>query len=622
VRFTHEVLARHPGLWRVDGIGPIEFRGRLGTRTAVYFSGLKEMEGRNHPYRRSSLSEATLRLPIHSASLREFKIGSIWQDGKRVAGPERIESLFRIDVSQVRLVTLEQAVKLHDQWAPTVVPSTNLYFGENRAALAPTLYAIVPVLGDTMTQWLVVPTSELLRFYAGVSSRFLSSALQGRLDQYVDWGRCRMEYLRPIIHVKQRISRKEAAVLARAVASPEAKAALLGPHQHLASIHTNNAPANQDNRRPLVIKAGFPFVDSTQLRVCGKRMPLIKRNGREQWAVFAMEILVCTHSPGFSGLVLESDDPFGHEGQSGGAEGDILPPLHQPLLDDEEDEYELEDVSADQRLARLVVRSYSNQFSAFKDLEIEHRRPRGTQGESRPAKLFDVPVDALTLGDGSYSNDSRGNLGISDFQSQVAQVDRDLSLFLEMLDHMRSATRARNWRILTRKLNDGLAQDGELIAVFPQKVGKRRTWHKIVDPNGNERTRQVVWVEVVPGGEGQYFYLLEMELKPGETAGQCTLLLHKHDFSRLEDETFAELLVLTAVQNRWPNHHNKWPTDYHYKRAQALFSELQLHRINHPSAPRQKDVNTGLAGPKSKLNPASWSSVLLTEMDEQLSYQK
>ncbi|KWW35893.1 hypothetical protein AU374_01944 [Cupriavidus metallidurans] len=74
------------------------------------------MEGRNHPYRRSSLSEATLRLPIHSASLREFKIGSIWQDGKRVAGPERIESLFRIDVSQVRLVTLEQAVKLHDQW--------------------------------------------------------------------------------------------------------------------------------------------------------------------------------------------------------------------------------------------------------------------------------------------------------------------------------------------------------------------------------------------------------------------------------------------------------------------------------------------------------------------------
>lgn len=612
VPFIHKRLARRPGLWRVDGIGPIEARGRLGARATVFFSGLTE-EGLNQPYWKSSLNTATLPLRVHSASLREFKVGSIWRDGKRVAGPPQFETPFRVDAGQVRLVMLEQAIKLGDQWMPTVLPNANFYLGENRGPLASTLYALVPVLNDSRTDWLVIPASELLRFYVGVSSRLLSGALQGSLNRYVDWERSRMEGERPVVHVKQRINRKEAGVLARAISSTAAKAALLTPHQHLASVQANNASLDAGSRRPLIVKAGFPFTDTTQLHVAGKRMPLAK-NGRTQWAIFAMEVLACAHLPGFSGMVVENDDPFGYEEATGEEQGGTQPPRHNPLLDDDEDELEFEDVPADQRLARLVVRSYSNQFSAFRGIEIEHRRPAAHQRANHPGAQIDVPVDSLTLGDGTHAADAQGNLGVSDFQNQVSRIDRDLSLFLEMLKHLRSATRRRNWKITTRRLNDGLLQDGECIAVFPDRIGKRRTWHKIVDPDGNTRTRQVVWVEIIPGGEDRYVYLLEMELKSGES-GQCTILLHKPDFSRLEDDTFSELLVLTAVQNRWPDRHNKWETDHHRKRAQALFAQVEIHRIHHP---KRKEEEKQPGHSNSKLSPEAWGAVLLEKMDELL----
>lgn len=617
-RFIHKRLAQYPGLWRVDGIGPLAVSGRLGRRAAVYLSGLTE-EGLAQPYWKSSLNESTLILPIHSASLREFKVGSIWREGQRVAGPEPIATPYHVDVSQVRLVTLEQAVHLNGQWASTVIPNANLNFGENRSLLASTLYAVLPVLGDRMTHWLVVPTSELLRFYTGVSSRLLSGALQGRLESYVDWDKCRMEDGRPVLHVKQQLNRKEAAVLARAVASPAAKCALFAPHQHLALIQANNAALNEGSKRPLVIKAGFPFTDTTQLYLSGKRMPLTSKNkeGQQQWAVFAMEILVCTHSLGFSGLVLESNDPFAVSGPSGGSGGGAQPPQHKPLLDDDEDEYELENLPADQRLARLVARSYTNQFSAFEGLEFEHRRPRAGGGGNRPGSQIEVPVNAFTVEDGSHASDAEGNQGVSDFQNRVAQVDRDLSLFLDMLKHLRVATARRRWKVVTRRLNDGLVQYGEQIAIFPEKVGKKRTWHKVIDPDGNERTRQVVWVEALLGEAGEYVYLMEMELKPGET-GQCTLLLYKHDFSRLEDKTFSELLVLTAVQNRWPDRHNKWVKNDHHKRAKALFAQVQIHRINHPSVPKPKGEDKQSTSVTTKLNPKSWSEALLSKIDELL----
>jgi hypothetical protein len=617
VQFTHKRLARHEGIWRVDGIGPIEARGRLGARAIVHFSGLTEA-GLSDPYKKLSLNGETLKLRVHAASIRNFRAGTIWRDGKRVAGAPPIRTPFRIDAGQVRLVALGASVNLNGDWASTVLPDRYLSFGgDNRQALLSTLYAIVPILEDRMTQWLVVPAVELLRFYIGVSSRLLSGAMQGLLGNYVEWEKSRMEGARPVLHVKQRLSRKEAAVLSRAVASISAKTILHGVHQHLSAIHSNNAPLDQGNKRPLIIKANFPFTDTTQLYVSGKRMPLISKEGKEQWAIYAMEILVCSHPPGFPGFILESDDSFENRTALTREGRAALPPHHQPLLENDEDEYELDDLPADKRLARLVTLSYTNQFSGFGELKVEHRHPPCDRLTFQPGAVIDVPIDAYTEENGSYSDEAQGNLGISEFQSRIDHIDREITLFLKMLQHLRSIVTPRNWKISTRMSKDGLSQNGELIAFFPRQIGKRRTWHLVVDLEDKTRPRQVVWVEVITGSEGRIFYLLEMELKPSES-GQCTILLHTNDFSSLDERTFHELLKLTAIQNRWPDRHNKWREKDHYKRAQALFSKVKMHRINHPHPPRAQEAGKASSHQKPELSPKSWSKVLLEKIDELL----
>ncbi|ALS66588.1 MULTISPECIES: hypothetical protein [Pandoraea] len=114
--------------------------------------------------------------------------------------------------------------------------------------------------------------------------------------------------------------------------------------------------------------------------------------------------------------------------------------------------------------------------------------------------------------------------------------------------------------------------------------------------------------------ENEFAHLMEMELKHGES-GQCAILLHLSDFSRFEDRQFSELLVLTAVQNRWPDHHNKWPSVQYQHRANAMFAKIKMHRIHHP---KRTDDERKTGARNSKLDPMLWSAVLVDRMDELL----
>ena len=599
-------LAKKPGIWRVDGIGPIENHGRLGTRAVVYLSGLNE-DGLTHPYKGSSLNGKVLKHSVHSASLKDFRVGSVWKEGKRVSGLDIVVEPYTIDASRMQIVSLNYAVQVDERlWADTVLPETYFTMGENRSHLSPTLYALVPVLNAPRTRWLITPVSELLSFYAGISSPLLSSVLQGQLGNYVDWSKCRLSGDCVTLHVKRPITHKEAFVLARIVASPIAKEAFLGVHKHLALTQANNVNLPESARRPLLIKTGFPFNDQTTLQVLGKRMPILKRkNGPEIWAIFAMEICSCSHPFDFSKIVLENEEVVSG-GKSSGGPGSP-PPRFTPLRKDDEDDddYELDDLPADIRLGRLAIRNYTNQFPGFGDIVFENQSPHSYQPGAGSRVNIDVPVDSFTVEGGSSSGAAKGNLGVDSHEVQLTNPNREISLFLDMLRQMRAATKEMRWKIVTRKLDSGLIQKGEFIALFPDKIANCRTWHKIEVEGGGFRPRQVVWAEVMPGIDSFYFYLLEMELKASEN-GQCTILLYNKDYSKMEDITFKRLLFLTAIKNRWPSPHNTWETYKQKHTANALFSQVTMLRINHPKKP----------GVGIKVTPSAWSQSILDKIEE------
>jgi len=599
-------LDKHPGIWRVDGIGPIENHGQLGARAEVYLSGLEE-DGLHEPYKEKSLNHQTLKFPIHSASLKDFRIGSIWKDGKRIHDHGTSLERYSVDVSRTQIVPLNYGVKVGEHfWVDTSVPEN--YFtmaGDNRRDLSPTLYALVPVLNDNRTQWLVVPVSELVCFYAGISSRLLSSVLRGRLDHYVNWNKCRLSGDCVTLYAKRPLSRKEAFVLARIVASPHAKEAFLGIHKHLALTQANNASLPEIAKRPLLLKMSFPFIDETTLDVLGKKIAFIKPHAESVWAFLVMEIRSCSHPFGFSKIVQKSDESVS-SGQSGNS--DNVPPRFNPLWENEdvEDDLELEDLSADLRLGRLVIRNYTNQFPGFENIVFENDSSFICQPDNGKRGNIGITVNALTVEDGCSSVDAKGNLGVDTQTDTLTQVDRDLMLFLDVLQHMRVTTKGKRWKITTRRLDDnGLVQKGEFIALFPEKIARCRSWHKIQLENGDVRPRQVIWAECELGITQRYFYLLEMELKSGE-GGQCTILLHMNDFSKLEDKLFKTLLFLTGIKNRWPSSHLSWDTDKQEHAANILFSNITMHRINHP---RRKSESM-------QIHPEQWNLALLEKIEE------
>lgn len=614
---VYKRLAKYPGLWRVDGIGPIESRGRLGTRATVYFSGLND-EGLAHPYKGSSLSGKVMKLSIHSASIKDFRTGSVWQDGKRVTIADCKTMQCTIDVSNRKIVFLNYGVNVgNGVWADSVLPESYFTMGDNRSYLSSTLYAIIPILNDPSTRWLITPVSELLSFYTGISSRLLSSVLQGQLHHYIDWGSSHLSDDCVTLHVKRPISRKEAFILARVVASANAKDMIFGIHKHLALTQANNAIHPEAAKRPLLIKADFPFSDQTTLFVSGKKMPLVNgKNTPDIWAFFAMEIHSCLHPFGFSKIIQVHDDIGSASRGRGGEPGSISPRFHPRWENDpDDDDYELDDLPADLRLGRLVIRNYTNQFPGFGDIVFDIQSSMQYQLGAAARLNLDVPVDALTVESGSAAGSAKGHLGIDLQDEPIPHIDRELTLFLDMLQHLRKATQRKRWSIVTRKAADSIIKNGEFIALFPDKIANCRSWHKISLITGESRPRQVIWAEITPGIDSFYFYLLEMELKPGET-GQCTIVLYKKDFSRLEDELFKYLLYLTAIKNRWPMPQNKWKTFRQEYTANALFSQVTMHRVNHPPVPKPKTQGSDHSNTKQHINPIAWSQALLTRLEE------
>lgn len=623
---------KHPGIWRVDGIGVIRPTSKLGSSVMVHFSGIAP-ERVNDPYKKGAvLPGIHLAFPIHVALLREFKVGTVWNNGRCIYRPQsKSPEVFHIDVSRAEYVALHDAITLNGIPIASVLPDDYFYLDSNREVLATSRYAIVPVIGNPMVQWLVVPEVELLRFYVGVSSRFITGTLSGRLDKYVDWSRSKMDETWPVLQVKTRLSKTESFVLGRAVASSAARNALFSIHQNLATVNANNQLLPIEQRKSLAIHAKFPFKDETTLLVEGKRMCLYKRDGQQGWAMFVMEIVQCRHPLEFSDVVLESDAPWATTVMAGGDPIGVRPPYFNPLLQDEEEELLVDDVPADGRLPRLALLQHGSPFAGFKQLTFHHRRPDAPLRASESGGSIDVPVSSLTMQEGSQTENSKGNLGVSDFLNHTDDVGRNLEQFLDVLEYLQKSTSSRGWLIDTRRGEESIRAGQHWITFFPEVIGSRTSWHWINDEGVGRRRRQFICAEIKLGKDGPFFYLMEMELGPAEPKGQCTLLVSTPDLQWMNEDILDELLQLTILRRRWPDIENKWKKDGDYQRAQTLFSKINTDRVQHPNSksnrPRKLDSDNGpqvdgTSPPvQEKLiasHPKIWSASLLNRIDELL----
>lgn len=237
-------LKKRPGIWRVDGVGELRDRGRLGKHVTIHLAGIND-EDINRAYVKDALNRQTFAVSIHSAQLLRFKTGSIWKDGKLLRFSPEISEECEINAGSGKIVSLGEKVQIHGFEIPQIIPQSHFLFGsdntvDNREKLSSSKYVLLEAKTKMGNKWLIIPCTEILRFYFGVSSRLLSSTLAGELDTYFDFDKSGIENGRLKLHALKPLSRFEASVLGRTVASSDAKLAMNNVFNHLRSLHLNN----------------------------------------------------------------------------------------------------------------------------------------------------------------------------------------------------------------------------------------------------------------------------------------------------------------------------------------------------------------------------------------------
>lgn len=622
----HERLARRPGIWRVDGLGVVRDRGAFGVTVQVLFSGILE-SSIAEPWDPNSETGECISLYIHVAGLRLFHPGTLWKNGQRIQAPplpHGCQAHFTVASGDTKTVSLSYRHKIREHWISSILPeNSGVVSQKSRESLAATYYVVLPVLHNPKIACLIIPCWELLRFYFGVSGRLISAIIKGNLEDYVSWELSNIEGSTLTLSAHIPLSNKEAATLGRAVKEEsEARRQLLGIHQHLAATRAANATRSAANQHPLNIRMTMPFTTETELVVTGKEIVLVealKSSDTPICGVFVSEIVHCSQLFPFSRVILEIDGKFTKASDSDESLSINRPGKIQPrLFDLDEDPLEINDRPADANLKRIVTIQKGRHFGGFDNIQFERRRVdmavRDGQHISKDQDA-DTTITGLTLGDGTYSSDGKGNAGITDFQSRDnAPIPRDIAQFLDVLTPLSELLQPYKWSIAPPAWtkDDAILSKGYRVP-FPDVFGKRKTWHKISEPPHVSRPREIAIVEIKRANSCEHFYLMEMELRSDELSGQSTILVfNKNGLSRLGGQQLRRLLRLTAERRRWPDERSTWEKQDIKAMADKFFSDMQTHRIIHPKSTEGKGDNK--VPKKTSEAQKEWSEKLFGEI--------
>ncbi|WP_417441320.1 hypothetical protein [Idiomarina sp.] len=572
-------LSNYPGIWRIDGYSNMQLYANSAPRVFISLSQIKE-EGSDVALYNGQVTGKQIWLNEPLSRISDLLIGSCWRggkdgEGKRINRPAPMSKSFLVDTSKVQIVKLIEPVTLNGVEYRSALPSRAIKLGKHLNRMKDSFYAVVPVLNDADTKFLVISCYELYRAYLGVSSGLMNNIVQGDLRKFFEWND-------PKLRAKRRLSRLEQFVAYRGHYDQEGREWFYMPSNHLKATRMANQYEEEQNREPLVLKATFPFKGRTLLTVAGKAFRNVNDKG-SVWCVFAANLLHCSSPVDFD-VQIESDkystSPLPWSNETGGS------------AHDEEDEFDEEDLpdseeppNARGRGAHLL--NSNNFFGAMRDVGFQHY----DTGESKdPVYEKDTgePLDAYSLEElESKSEGEPKILQTGEFDSHIDTVGRELSDFIKMIVRLRGLVAKRGWELRTRNRGSALIiVEGEVVTTFLQSNNPRKSWHLIEDEN-QDRLRQIVWVEIALGND-QFIYIMEMELKESES-GKSTLCVIANGYKYMGEEDFRIFLGMTAVQNKWPRASHQWKSDKAYAAAKNYFSAYSHLGISHPATHHTKD---------------------------------
>jgi len=436
----------------------------------------------------------------------------------------------------------------------------------------------------------VIGAIKVAHAASGTKNVFLNAIIIGDIGRYFEWRP-------PFLKVNQKLSKVEQFVIHRGYTSKEVCKSLYLPSNYIKSTTRYNANNTEALKLPYVVKSGFPFDGRTNLTVSGKLFTNVSRGAKRVPFVFAANLLRCTKEYDQKVQILsdtysKSQAPWKRDVGSDFQSSHVL-------LDEHSEEVDTPPTASGRKISMLRP---TNTFDAMNHLDIEHTH---TGDSINPVYENDIGNEI-----GSYSyqditpdpeNDEHVLQG-GQFDSHVYEVDRTLANFISMIIALRALVLARKWEVTTRSCSGALiVEQDEIITAFSKDKNARRKWH-IIENEGRERMRQIVWVEIALNEE-QFIYLAEMELK-GSEKSRSTLLIIKQEFAYMEEGDFSTFLELAKIRNGWPRVSQDWKSKGIKEAARDYFDSFEHAGISH----------TGV----NKKQPEAWAKEIEIKISELL----
>lgn len=277
------------GLWRIAWLGNIHFaRNREKCYQPVIDVALEECS--------YSFSCKMINVEVAVGQLFALATGTLWQDGIRDDSHIRLvlskKATFNIATHQVRLMKAGSSQNEEDESSPFRLPFT--HFTEHRLRTESWC-----LLVDTANTDIIIPCTEILRFYFASSSNLIKRIIHTYFNPHNIWRDYSYDEESGLLNIKlaPQISGASAVDIGRIILDSYALEAVRMVSRSLTTSTTNDGKA--------YLKTQFPFIGRSQLKVIG--VPLAIEREKPRFVV--EQIVSCSHPLPFKKLVYVCHTP-------------------------------------------------------------------------------------------------------------------------------------------------------------------------------------------------------------------------------------------------------------------------------------------------------------------------
>lgn len=318
--FTLRGLAEDEHAWRIDWFGSTTYAERYRRPSQPLIELQISQVPDNYQefdvfFNARSLQNAKtkkLRLPV--GFLPMLKIGDIWRNGKFWKSPEyQTENFSQLRINRDNCSLIKAGLPDEETgWyhLPYELHPYHMQFTQSYC-----LYV------EHEGKSIIVPCTELLRFYFGSSSVLISRLLDAPFNQSNFWiGQEERDAVgQAKIQLSAGMPGRSATDIGRIAFSPTGRRA--------AELIGNSCIAATARGEPAFLKAIFPFTGSTDLSVSGIWLP---KDGSERGAFLVFKLMSCSHRFPFSKLRYTSEQATQRSPQPTNSHQTSSQPLSNP----------------------------------------------------------------------------------------------------------------------------------------------------------------------------------------------------------------------------------------------------------------------------------------------------